>query len=103
MAYIRRQLKSFGTNKREHETIAKFVNNYLKRDGIFIIRLLGNNVGHLVAAEVTNGLWENYGPEHKLLAGEAPSSVVHSEHTNTKRPKRTVVRLNSLAERLENV
>ena len=60
-----------------------------------------------MAAEVTNGLWENYGPEHKLLAGETPSSIVHSEpmstNTNAKRPKRTVVRLNSLAARLENV
>ena len=102
--YIRRQLRSVAQNKREHENISKFANKYLKRDGIFIVRLLGNNVGHLVAAEVTNGLWDNYGPEHKLLAGDKPSIVATAPTPSTTgRQQRTVVRLNSLAERLENV
>ena len=104
--YIRRQLRSVGHHKREHENISKFANKYLRRDGIFIVRLLGNNVGHLVAAEVTNGLWDNYGPEHKLLAGDKPPAVVASAPSPTipsGRSHKTVVRLNSLAERLENV
>ncbi len=100
--YIKNQLR-IAQNKREHENITKFVNKYLKRDGIFIIRLLGNNVGHLVACEVSNGLWDNYGPEHKLLAADKPVAVTSVSSPATSRPHKTVVRLNSLAERLENV
>ena len=43
---------------RETEIAKKFCRSYLRRDGIFLIRLIRSNVGHLIAAEVLKGLYE---------------------------------------------
>ena len=43
---------------RETETAKKFCRCYLRRDGIFLIRLIRSNVGHLIAAEVLKGLYD---------------------------------------------
>jgi len=38
--------------------LTKFTSDYLKRDGLFITRLLSDNMGDIVAADVLSGLWE---------------------------------------------
>ena len=43
---------------RETETAKKFCTSYLRRDGMFLIRLIRSNVGHLIAAEVLKGLYD---------------------------------------------
>ena len=43
---------------RDTDAAKKFCVNYLRRDGIFLIRLLRSNVGHLIAAEVLKGLYD---------------------------------------------
>jgi len=53
---------------REAGTLAKFAENYLRRDGMFIVRLIGMNMGEVVAGEVLCGLWNNYSPERRTLA-----------------------------------
>ena len=66
--YVRKQLRAFDTAQREAGVLAKFTENYLRRDGMFILRLIGMNMGEVVAGEVLCGLWQNYSPERRLLA-----------------------------------
>ena len=66
--YVRKQLRAFDTSQREPGILAKFTENYLRRDGMFIVRLIGINMGEVVAGEVLCGLWNNYSPERRLLA-----------------------------------
>lgn len=40
-----------------------FINKYLRRDGLFVLRLVEKNAGQLVATEVFSGLWLSYGPK----------------------------------------
>ena len=37
-----------------------FINNYLRQDGIFILRLMSQNVGELITSEIVDRLWKNY-------------------------------------------
>ncbi len=66
--YVRKQLRAFDTAQREAGVLAKFTENYLRRDGMFIIRLVGMNMGEVVAGECLCGLWNNYSPERRLMA-----------------------------------
>ncbi|BHF61116.1 hypothetical protein SprV_0100408700 [Sparganum proliferum] len=38
----------------------EFVDIYLRRDGIFLVRMIAINAGHVVASEVVTVLWKNY-------------------------------------------
>ena len=46
--YVRKQLRAFDATHREPGILAKFTENYLRRDGMFIIRLVGLNMGEVV-------------------------------------------------------
>jgi len=61
-------------NKREHRATREFTESYLRRDGLLIVRLVANNAGGLVAADVLHGLWINYGPEKRGLADIASAA-----------------------------
>ena len=60
--------------------MTKFVENYLRRDGLLIVRLMATNVGELAAAETLAGLWENYGPDKRQLGPQK------SPHAPSRRP-----------------
>jgi len=60
-------------------TMTKFVENYLRRDGLLIVRLIATNVGELAAAETLAGLWENYGPDKRQL-GPQPAPARRPDH-----------------------
>ena len=66
--YVRRRLRAFDAAQRPPAVLAKFTENYLRRDGLFVIRMIGLNVGDVVAGEVLCGLWNNYSPERRMLA-----------------------------------
>jgi len=66
--FVRKRLRAFDTSQREAVVMAKFVENYLRRDGMFILRLIGLNVGDVAAGEILAGLWNNYSPERRMLA-----------------------------------
>lgn len=66
--YVRRQLRAIDATHREPGQLAKFTENYLRRDGMFIVRLIGMNMGEVVAGEALCGLWNNYSPERRLIA-----------------------------------
>ena len=55
--------------RREAGTLGKFANDYLRRDGMFIVRLIGMNMDEVVAGEVLCGLWKNYSPERRTIFG----------------------------------
>jgi len=66
--YVRRRLRAFDAAQRPPAVLAKFTENYLRRDGLFVIRMIGMNVGDVAAGEVLCGLWNNYSPERRMLA-----------------------------------
>jgi hypothetical protein len=65
--YVRRRLRAFDATQRQPSVLAKFTENYLRRDGLFVIRLVGLNVGDVAAGEILCGLWNNYSPERRVL------------------------------------
>src|SRR6218665_1178714 len=77
--YVRKQLRAFDATHRDPGVLAKFTENYLRRDGMFIVRLIGMNMGEVVAGEALCGLWNNYSPERRLIAeksgGRKPSKA----------------------------
>ena len=66
--YIRKQLRAFDATQREAGILTKFAENYLRRDGMFIVRLIGMNMGEVVAGEVISGLWNNYSLDRRSIA-----------------------------------
>jgi innexin len=66
--YIRRRLRAFDAVQRQPTVLARFAENYLRRDGMFVVRLIGLNIGDVAAGEVLVGLWNNYGPERRSIA-----------------------------------
>ncbi len=73
VSFVKRQLRAMDFNKREAKTIKKFTECYLRRDGILIVRLIAKNAGELIAAEVLNGLWTNYGPDRRAFGSSSDS------------------------------
>ena len=63
VSYVKRQLRSIDPGKKDTKLIRRFLDGYLRRDGLFILRILSKNAGALVAAEVLLGLWTKFGPE----------------------------------------
>ena len=47
-------------SKREYEILKHFANHYLARDGLFLLKLISKNAGHLVSAELLCELWSSY-------------------------------------------
>ena len=59
--YIRSRLTAMDKLKRENqERVDKFVTSFLRRDGLFIIRMVSKNASDVIAAELIAGLWEHY-------------------------------------------
>lgn len=74
--YILRQLHAL--EKLSHETESrtiKFTRDYMRQDGVFIMRLIGKNAGDIVAAEIIAGLWDIYVREERLLVDNRPTSA----------------------------
>ncbi|CAH1801762.1 unnamed protein product [Owenia fusiformis] len=60
--YIKKYLKLMGRYDKETEkkVIGKFVNLYLKQDGVFVVRLLSKNTNDVFVSEIICGLWTFY-------------------------------------------
>ena len=79
--YVKKQLRAFdatatvrhrGGGSGSKANLAKFVQYYLRRDGLFILRMIALNIGEMVAAETLLGLWENYGPDRRIISEQPP-------------------------------
>ena len=68
VVFVRKRLHALDAMHREPSVMAKFTQSYLRRDGLLIVRLIGLNMGDVVAAEVICGLWNNYSPERRIMA-----------------------------------
>jgi hypothetical protein len=74
--FVKRQLRSMDALTRDSTALRKFAESYLRRDGLFIMRLIAKNAGDMVATELLCGLWENFGAkQHHYL--DSRSSVAH--------------------------
>lgn len=40
--------------------LKRFVDNYLRQDGVFLVRMVAINVGHVIAADVVGVLWKAF-------------------------------------------
>nr|CAH8872724.1 unnamed protein product [Trichobilharzia regenti] len=64
--FIRKYLKIMSVMRdTDKAATSKFVENYLRADGVFLIRLISINVGDLMAGDLTCELWHIY--RHKRL------------------------------------
>uniref|UniRef100_A0A5K4F321 Innexin n=2 Tax=Schistosoma mansoni TaxID=6183 RepID=A0A5K4F321_SCHMA len=64
--FIRKYLKIMSVMRdTDKAATSKFVENYLRPDGVFLIRLISINVGDLMAGDLTCELWHIY--RHKRL------------------------------------
>lgn len=72
--YVKKKLRSYEVTHRPKANLRKFVQCYLRRDGLFLVRMIGMNVGEIVAVEVLAGLWENYSPEKSRMSENPTSS-----------------------------
>jgi len=55
--------------RRNPKLVRRFTTDYLRRDGLLVVRLIASNAGGLVAAEVLCGMWQIYGPETRGREG----------------------------------
>ena len=61
--YVKKHLKlmsKYSSEDNDKKTVLRFVEKYLKHDGVFVIRLVGHNATGLVATELTGALWDNF-------------------------------------------
>ena len=67
--YIKHHLKAFGrVNKHtDKKQVTLFVLDYLKNDGVFVMRLVSKNTNSLVVAEIVSRLWDRYSGGVPLL------------------------------------
>ncbi|KAI0240155.1 Innexin unc-9, partial [Lamellibrachia satsuma] len=65
--YIKARLISMETiryKSKEAKEVDRFVRCYLRRDGLFLIRLVSKNASDIIAAELISGLWGHF-QDHK--------------------------------------
>ena len=81
--FVRHQLRAMDALQRDNSVVRKFTEHYLRRDGMFLLRLIAKNAGDLVAMEMLGGLWGNYGPRQRLVAeGSTNGRSGSRSHTN---------------------
>ena len=71
--YIRKYLKIMDkinkNSDRDRKLCHKFVERYLRQDGIFVLRLIAKNATDIVTAEIVCALWENFKSKPSNLRG----------------------------------
>jgi len=97
--YVRRQLALNSathisvtpTEPSSKTDIRRFADVYLRRDGLFILRLVSRNAGDLVSTELLMGLWNAYSLSHRQTLPTGASSCTINNGNNIKsllRPNR---------------
>ena len=73
-AYVKRQLRALDRINRETDLHAsRFAAEYLRHDGVFVLRLIAKNAGELIASEVTAGLFQAFQKERRLVVDVNPA------------------------------
>ena len=69
-------------NKLENDDkkhLSGFVDEYLRQDGVFVLRLVGHNTTAITVTEVVCGLWDHYLEEVK--SGNKSKGIENGENT----------------------
>ena len=72
--FIKKKLKAYEVQHRARGSVRRFVQYYLRRDGLFLFRLISKNVSEMVATEILAGLWYNYGTDHRHITTDPARS-----------------------------
>nr|CAH8847789.1 unnamed protein product [Trichobilharzia regenti] len=64
----------------------KFARKFLRRDGMFVLRMLASNAGEMITSEIINAMWVNY--RNTVIRPKLGSSQQQSNcHHNNNMPK----------------
>ena len=55
-------------SRKEKVLFKKFVHNYLRDDGVFLMRSVGNNSSEIILMDLIKELWTNFRKEHSKPA-----------------------------------
>ncbi|ELT87275.1 hypothetical protein CAPTEDRAFT_93311 [Capitella teleta] len=93
--WVKRQLRPMENVKLQRSTLRHFTENYLKRDGMFLLRLIGANLGNVAAGEVICGLWNNHSTEMRYDRAPTapPPPPTDSQANNRPRVKEAAQKL----------
>ena len=77
--YIKKHLRLMDKLERDADKklSIKFVENYLRQDGVFVLRLVGHNTNAITVTEFVNSLWDSYITKpliERTTSGEAAQS-----------------------------
>ncbi|KAL3311446.1 Innexin inx2 [Cichlidogyrus casuarinus] len=77
--FVRKYLKIMCVMREtDKATTRKFVENYLRPDGVFILRLISINVGDFIAGDLACELWHIY--RHKRLQNMEDIKLMEGEY-----------------------
>ena len=81
---IHRKTATFRYNTEEDKRLCRrFVNVYLRPDGVFMIRLLSKNTNSIIVSELVAALWDNYKKKHVGLRSNLVSNPHHTGGGNS--------------------
>ena len=66
--------------------IREFVNKYLKQDGVFLLRLIGQNTSNICVTGITCGMWEKWLEHKKSNSISDDNSEYSSPSDDTEKP-----------------
>ncbi|CAI5451872.1 unnamed protein product [Caenorhabditis angaria] len=76
------------TSVRSHKEVARFVENYLHRDGVFVLRMVSSHAGIIFATDLVQALWKAYyGIEEEKKELESPMSDQTTQETQVRHRK----------------
>lgn len=58
-----------------HNVLERFINGYLRKDGILILRLVAANAGDLITTDIIAALWKNFLEDEKKRAKFSASAL----------------------------
>lgn len=70
--YLRKHLRVMDLSRFGVGELDTFARNYMRQDGMFVVRLVGANLGEAAAREVVCGLWKNYSCKLRSIVDSTP-------------------------------
>lgn len=79
--FIVQYLRVYGLVPNESQgPVNKFINNYLRHDGVFLLRLIATNAGDLITTDLVYHLWQMFLQEEAAKSQTLPMPHAPSEH-----------------------
>ncbi|VDN92465.1 unnamed protein product [Brugia pahangi] len=73
-SFIAQYLRVYGLlDGQAHNVLEHFINRCLRKDGIFILRIIAANAGDLITTDIVAALWKNFLDDEKKRAVLSPS------------------------------